>query len=195
MSGTLLQTLRPPVAPHRSASRQKRIDARSAPMHARALQPRCHSSWVATLDHATADWPALNVKGWILQLRDTLFQSGQVLGHHRFGQLCGGNAAQALDETSSAVVVEKVSLPALPGSHAGGLGATHRAADLADPLRGVRNINMRVACGARRMNSAATVNPCRSITHTRDLFGGFESSAGPLAERHAVQERSVGHAR
>jgi len=37
---TLLPGLRPPVRTHRISQRQHRIDAQSAPMHARALQPR-----------------------------------------------------------------------------------------------------------------------------------------------------------
>src|SRR5215216_6102346 len=93
---TLLPGLRPTVVTHRIPQRQERIHAQSAPMHPRTLQARLDHEFVGTLNHSTADWPALGLKPRILHLRHALLQIGQVLGPYSSAGLPGGEAAQAL---------------------------------------------------------------------------------------------------
>ena len=105
---TLLPGLRPTVITNRVPQRQHGIDARTAPMHARTLQPRFHNHFVGTLDHPTANRPARRLKGWIVHLCHPLLQIGQILGHHWERELRAGETAQVVKHTRGIVMFELV---------------------------------------------------------------------------------------
>lgn len=162
-------------------------------MHSAALEPCLDHQLIGTLDHPTADRPALCLKARILHLRHAFIQIGQILRHDRLREMRGSKGAQVIEHALWAVVFEFVQLPRLPGLQAGVLRTQDGFADWAESLCRVWEIQN--TCRVRTMKIKKALNPFGPITHGCGLVSCLEVSAIEFTEREALKQLGFRHPR